>query len=401
MHSSPLFTLSIISFQGPRQVQQSAEDAYIQAETERLSNRLAAAMNKCEEYANNPDFTGISVQGRAWVYAPKNLVYCVTHKVGCTFWKRIFRFLGHDYSGSNVSRPTDIDRRNVHYGNLKTIRERPLSNPVIRALLSQKHINAFMFSRDPYTRLWSAYVDKFFLPDFWRSDGPGIVANIRTNASVLAKNCGNDLTFPEFIKYVVKSLSKGNNLNEHFNPIFKQCSPCHMRFDVIGKLETFQKDSKYIFNRFGLNHLSEIVSFSKNVEEEIDMLINYNFDLENRVKKDCFSRIDVAQRLWKAFQITGYLSKDVPFPLIYVQSISNTVNMTELFKEQVFKVINEQRTDTFEFMQQKKTFLVQAFKGVPSSDLEMIPKLFRQDFELFGYEKYPNLFSFRNHTKPK
>ena len=357
-------------------------------------------MNKCEEYANNQSLSGISLQGHAWVYAPKNLVYCVTPKVGCTFWKRIFRFIGQDYSGPVVSRPSDIDRIKVHYGRLHSVQERSLSNPIIRTLLSQKRIHAFMFARDPYSRLWSAYVDKFYLPDFWRSIGPGIVTRFRADASVDRKACGNDVTFPEFIKYVVHALSQGNKLNEHFNSIFKQCSPCHIRFDVIGKLETFQKDSEYIFNNFDLKNMSKIVSFSKNVEEEINMLIKYNFDLERYIRRECYTRSDIAQRLWKTFQINGYVLKDVPFPSLYLQSISNNTNIAQLFQEKVLTVIREQDADKAELKQQKRNFLVDAFKQVSPSDLEMLPKLFQQDFELFDYDKYPkDIFSIVTDSK--
>lgn len=367
----------------------SLEEQYMQSETARISNRLAAAMNRCEEYSKYANSTDIKLQGYAWIYQPKNLAYCVTPKVGCTFWKRIFRFLAKDYVDQNVSRPSDIDRMRVHYGRLKNITQRPLSNPIVRTLLSQSHMNAFMFARDPYSRLWSGYVDKYLLPDFWRSTGPVIVSRFRRNATNIERSCGNDVSFREFIMNVIDHLYGGRGLNEHFNPMFSLCSPCHMRFEVLGKLETFQKDAEYIFNKFGLKDLSEKVSYSVRVDEEINMLVKYNFDLEKSIKKICYNRTVVAQRLWKAFQINGYISKDNPFPSVFMKEIINSTNIAELFQEKVLETIGKQTVDKTKLKQQKRDFLAQAYNEIPLVERAMIPRLYQQDFELFKYDKYP------------
>ena len=376
-------------FQSSSQDDPSTDEAILQADIERLSSRLAVAMSTCSQYEYNASMAGVKIQGEAWVYKPKNLAYCTTPKVGCTFWKRILRFLGHDYPGKNVSRPSDIDRMAVHYAALNTVQQRQLSNPITRTLLSQRNMHVFMFSRDPYSRLWSAYVDKFYLPDFWRSSAPGIASKFKVNATALDKTCGNNITFTDFLQYVTDTLSKGGNLNEHFNPMFKLCSPCHVRFDVIGKIETFQKDSEYIFKTFGLRNLSKVVSFSLDVEEEINMLIKYNFDLKKGIKKECYSTMDVAERLWKAFQINGHMSKDIPFPSKFVQGIANNTNATDTFRAAVMKIVNDQTIDKAQLKLQKRQFLVHAYRSVPVLLLKKIPVLFHQDFEIFGYEKYP------------
>ena len=370
---------------------QSATKMLDDAEKLRMRRRLDVAMKICEKYANVANFSNTGLQGHAWIYAPKNFAYCITPKVGCTFWKRVLRFIAGDYKANrNVSRPADIDRMEVHYGGLKAIQQRPLSNPIYRTLLSQEHVNAFMFSRDPYSRLWSAYIDKIFLPDFWRSISPGIASKFRPKANKTEKPCGNDVSFPEFIKFVIFKLSKGEGINEHFNPIYKQCSPCHMRFEVLGKLETFEKDSEYIFNNFDLKNVSNSVSYVINIEEEVNMLIKYNFDLEKHVQAKCYNRTMVAARLWKAFQFNGYISKDTSVPQTYIQAISNSNDTSQLFQELVLKTIREQTIDHTTLRQQKKEFLLEAYRHVPLSDLKMIPQLFQPDFELFDYDKYPN-----------
>ena len=45
----------------------------------------------------------------------------------------------------------------------------------------------FLVTRDPFARLWSAYVDKFLLPDFWGHFGLSVVRRFRKAPTELAK----------------------------------------------------------------------------------------------------------------------------------------------------------------------------------------------------------------------
>ena len=69
----------------------------------------------------------------------------------------------------------------------------------LRNTLSQKHTSAFMFSRDLYARLLSAYIDKIFLPDFWRTLSPIILSALRSRAKNQEKQCGNNVSFYELM----------------------------------------------------------------------------------------------------------------------------------------------------------------------------------------------------------
>lgn len=368
------------------------EDVVVQKEDDRISKRLALARKRCKNYAKDINLRYTRLQGYTWVYPDINLAYCVTPKVGCTFWKRVFRYITHDYAGATVARPADIDRMHVHYDRVRNIRIYPLDNPLIRKFISRRQFNAFMFSRDPYARLWSAYVDKFFLPDFWQSNGVWIVSNFRANATRKQLVCGNDVTFEEFIKYVIHSLSTDQILNEHFNPIYRQCSPCHIKFKVLGKLETFQNDAQYIFKKFKLNDLSEKVSYSISVVDEVTMLIKYNFDLVDlgrQSKRICYDRTAVAEKLWKSFQFNGYISKDIPFPINSVQNIGNSSHIAKVFQDKVVETIQEQNVTADELKKQRRESLIKAYKHLPVLDLKSIPIVFQPDFELFDYDKYP------------
>ena len=101
----------------------------------------------------------------------------------------------------------------------------------------------FMFVREPYSRLWSAYVDKFLLPDYWNVDGVRITRR-RPGVSREAAKCGHDVTFAEFVDYVTSV--PASKLNDHYGPYHLLCSPCLFLPHVIGKMETFDQDAKYV-----------------------------------------------------------------------------------------------------------------------------------------------------------
>ncbi|GFN85733.1 carbohydrate sulfotransferase [Plakobranchus ocellatus] len=106
------------------------------------------------------------------------LVYCFVPKGGCTFWIRLFRFLSGDVlNSSEVKSLLDIDRFFAHYSPNDAIVK-------IGAAMAEVENESltFIFTRDPYRRLWSAYIDKIFLPDFWRNHGYAILEDRKKKA---------------------------------------------------------------------------------------------------------------------------------------------------------------------------------------------------------------------------
>ena len=103
----------------------------------------------------------------------------------------------------------------------------------------------FLIVREPLDRLLSAYRNKFENKQntyFHEKFGKLIVKRFRKNAS---NSSGNDVTFAEFVEYILSPKTK-KPLNEHWRPIHELCSPCQIKFDMIGKFETLQHDSNYI-----------------------------------------------------------------------------------------------------------------------------------------------------------
>ncbi|XP_071090259.1 carbohydrate sulfotransferase 11-like [Haliotis cracherodii] len=315
-----------------------------------------------------------------------HLAYCPVAKVGSTFWKRVFIFLHNDTGTIPVKSPFDIPRAFVHYGKKNKTQVSPLDEFTKKTIFG--NYTRFMFARDPYSRLWSAYLDKFFLPDFWRSFALHITRQ-RHDSTIEARKCGSDVSFREFLQYVVSLLPE--NMNEHWQPIQYRCDPCQFKPNIIGKQETFGDDSRYILQGIGEGWIMNEFDQNAHVEEELSMLIDYNFRLiaKSRFYRNCTSRVDIASRLWQVFQLNGYLPIEETAESV-VNKLSKTFFDRDMFKRYVLEVYRQTPAEERRaWKQQRKEAIIGAYKTVPLKLIKSITKLFSNDFELFGYDTAP------------
>lgn len=243
-----------------------------------------------------------------------------------------------------------------------------------------------MFVREPYSRLWSAYVDKFLLIDYWRSEGQNIIKQRKIRSNATAKQCAGDITFNEFVEFVVSRDPR--TLNEHWKPIQFLCSPCLYRPHILGKMETFAQDSRYLLEYMNMSWVLDNYDHEKHVYEEVDMLIDYNFQLLNgKFYRNCTNSTDIAQRLWRTFQINGYLPNEMSFPA----PASSEINVTH-FKDLVHEAFKKRPSKSrAEWRQQREQAMADAFRQLPRPVLEKLADLYRHDFQMFEYDARPAL----------
>nr|KAG5698876.1 hypothetical protein BaRGS_006770 [Batillaria attramentaria] len=236
-----------------------------------------------------------------------------------------------------------------------------------------------MFVRDPFSRLWSAYIDKLFLPDFWSEIGVPAVRKIRgPNATAQARKCGNDVTFAEFVEYSLTSSEP------HYDPIYKRCDPCQYRPTVIGTMETFARDSLFLLRRMGLEWVLKDVDHQEQQEKELTTLVDYNFE---RVSSrsfylPCVTDERLAELLWAAFQFNGYIPQDVPY------KGAGREFSKEDFKSEVVRTFRQSQSRKSELKQQKKQIMKDAFGKLPKTLIEKIEAKYEPDIRYFGFSKY-------------
>jgi len=194
----------------------------------------------------------VNGSSRAWYemyYDDKmDYVYCLVSKAACTSWKRTLMMLSGKIS--DFQRPEQLPFDMVHFPDRSDNYIEPL-HKVQSAYRNWRFKDdryfTFLFVREPLERLVSAYRDKLFEDPFYHIDVE-IVLKYRPhdyNASVGRYN----VTFAEFVRYVLDQHSAGKVLDRHWIPQNELCRVCQLRWDFIGHYETLLEDSDYVVSK--------------------------------------------------------------------------------------------------------------------------------------------------------
>ncbi|RWS01213.1 carbohydrate sulfotransferase 11-like protein [Dinothrombium tinctorium] len=195
------------------------------------------------------------------------LIYCFVPKVASTNWKRVLLSINADHL--KASNPLSIKGSKSQARNIfQTLDQFNDTTEIIRRLNSY---TKFVFVRNPFERLLSAFRNKFesVYNDYFRLRfGRKIIKMYRVNSTKQSLETGNDVTFNEFLSYIadLDVYDFKSSFNEHWRPISDLCFPCFIEFDIIGKLETLEEDAFFVmwkanlFNSIRFPHRKETYS---------------------------------------------------------------------------------------------------------------------------------------------
>ena len=310
-----------------------------------------------------------------------DLIYCAIEKTGSTFWKRIMHIIG---GWANVSNPMQIlsKHADTKRGGFKTLAGKSM-NEIERMFVNATSI---MFVRDPYTRLFSGWLDKFYStnPFYWNYLGRSIVTKERKNATNISKICGHDVTFPEFVRYIINTLQTKGCLDMHFAPGYKHCLPCSLDYKFIGKYETLKEDTLYLINN--LNLKIEFTDFESDAQlDAIRDTASWVFEQKPRITSCMPFRCGLF-RAWKRLQSRGVLSKHAEFPFQTNKQADN-ISVSDFQK---LLLTEYSKSDPSETKQNRLEVLAEAFQSLKIVDLNRMIKSFYQDFHLFDYDTKPD-----------
>ncbi|KAH3807646.1 hypothetical protein DPMN_135994 [Dreissena polymorpha] len=273
---------------------------------------------------------------------------------------------------------------------------------------------SFLISRDPYQRLWSAYVDKVFLEKFdslaimldtvfvrnvkksslqMNGMSHSLVAHARTNGFFC--NVGH-ASFEHFLMYVTKTTS----LDPHVLPVSLMCDPCKHPVNYVFQQENLQNDVKYLYKYVKTifkNQTDVQISLSDYVGENgIENLVQtyqhaWKARLsQNQCKVDSATYDSIWKRLWEGLKYLGIIDEKLPFMPELFRGRGTILKSPEKivrdFKLEDNAVVVLSADD---WMKQRHKFIVNAYKGVRKSVLNRIRELFQLDFEMFGYSTEP------------
>ena len=189
--------------------------------------------------AEHLDFSNIIVSEKY------KLVFCPVPKVSCTVWKKLLAEL----EGVNIVK--DVHQE-VKY-KLSSLQQYSLKDR--RNIL--RTYTKFMFVRDPFERLLSAYKDVFWgwykrKDNFWQGYRRRVREYLVQNGRVGIDPKVENTTFEEFATYVVLTKRKGEKLQVHWREMYHLCHPCLIQFDYIGHYETLLEDAQFILRKANL-----------------------------------------------------------------------------------------------------------------------------------------------------
>ncbi|OWF55452.1 carbohydrate sulfotransferase 8-like isoform X1 [Mizuhopecten yessoensis] len=305
-----------------------------------------------------------------------HLVYCPVQKTGSTFLQSLMRRVDRD------------GVKNVDTRSMMSNKEKDTDLTEFHYMLSSSF--KMMFTREPYSRLFSGYVDKLFTVNtlYWKDTGTYIKNNILKPESKRPTKCGHGITFPQFIKYVIESERTGVHTDRHFTPIYEHCRPCQIPYDFIGKMETFANDSLILLNAWNKRYGINITYDDFEVDTALQRAISHTGRLYSMRKdmEQCISFHSGMQKIWMTLQIRGILSKQSRLP--FTESEAAGVNRTQL--TDAWTKAFKSETDRAATRKQKMEALVEAYRQVPMEDLVKLREVVRPDCELFGYNVSPD-----------
>eukprot|EP00057_Strongylocentrotus_purpuratus_P034636 XP_796013.2 PREDICTED: carbohydrate sulfotransferase 11 [Strongylocentrotus purpuratus] len=228
-----------------------------------------------------------------FVVDSQKLLFCYIPKVGCSNWKRILMVLAGKRKMIDGITSREAHSRNglTHFGSLSKADQ----------FYRLKNYRKVMFVREPFTRIISAYKNKYkdlnvfrLAPEYLKQVARRIMRKYRPGATPRDLITGENITWAEFTDYLVDPAERPQ-FDEHWKESYKLCSPCKIKYDFIGKLENIEKEANYVLqnSNFTLN-LTYPSSTNSHPTNSASLNISNFFDSFSKEK---------VQALWDMYRI--------------------------------------------------------------------------------------------------
>ena len=183
---------------------------------EKQSNRTQNAQRECQTHPSRKKTLSPSSFASLLVDSIHHVTFCVVGKVGSTSWTTLMLERVGKY---NVPLTEHVKLINSGQTSLSYITKYDKNNA---RDIFEKYFHV-VFGRNPWTRLLSAFSDKFentsdrkYYHDIY---GKNIIKRYRKNASSISLRTGNDVTFTEFVAWVVDEIKAKKHLDAHWKSI--------------------------------------------------------------------------------------------------------------------------------------------------------------------------------------
>ncbi|XP_038060770.1 carbohydrate sulfotransferase 11-like [Patiria miniata] len=280
----------------------SAPDEFMEQQAVVQSERRRHLREVC---SNHPELSQGSINAitlrHMFVDDKYKILFCSVPKTACSNWKRVLMVLG-----GVRNQTAGITLTEAHMEN-KMKRLIQLS-PAARKYKLQTYTK-FMYARQPFRRILSAYLDKFGGKAVYRQEqhfqdiAKGIMKRYRKNATTRDLQTGENITWYEWMAYLTNQTERVG-FDSHWLEIHKVCSPCQVNYDYLGKLETVDDDARYMLTSL---EVQDKANFPTGDEHQTNSSQVYNAYFGQVTKTSL-------QRLWELykldFELFGYDKPD-------------------------------------------------------------------------------------------
>ena len=245
-----------------------------------MQERRTLVQDYCKRRKTNDSLLGHNLR-YFLVFHSRKVIYCFAPKVASRQWKKELLVLKEE------------DKRTYGDANVKHNLNFFIPQEVKQML---ENYFTFLFVRDPMERVLSAYKNKFLDDNkvFHHAFGRRIIKRFRTNASKHALETGDDVTFSEFVNFLVET----KQFDEHWKSFDKLCHPCAVNYDFIGHYEDLAEDAPYLVRKAGIDDRVSFPPFRAS-NTTADMLHYYSQIPKTRISQ-------LARRYESDYEMFGY-----------------------------------------------------------------------------------------------
>uniref|UniRef100_A0A3Q3X931 Carbohydrate sulfotransferase n=1 Tax=Mola mola TaxID=94237 RepID=A0A3Q3X931_MOLML len=223
------------------------------------------------------------------------IIYCFVPKVACTNLKRIMFVLR---MGKPYQDPMSIPGNMVHPTSKLTY---------LSDLPKLKHYTKFLFVRNPFVRLISAFRDKFqsrnelyynrigrdILRLYGKHQNPPLTVDEAFASGILP-------SFHNFIQYLLDPETRKNSpFDYHWRQMYHLCHPCRIQYDFIGHQENLQEEAEQLLR---ILRLEDDIKFPPSYENitTVDFVLDWFQTLTLEERRNLY-------KLYKLdFKLFGY-----------------------------------------------------------------------------------------------
>lgn len=329
------------------------------------------------------------------LYARKYNLACVAvPKIGSTVLKQIFYLL--NFGADRSHKILQSSRFDIQFktGNLSySLKHSELLESIL-----------LVPARNPYSRLYAAYIDKVFLP-LSLSLGKSVLyetymkklQNMKNKSEVYSlmrrrPSCSTNVSFVHFIDFALTGPFPGKAMFDHFGPVtllYKRVL-CAANNTVVVKQETFVEVILKVLKLQGvaardIDAIKETLTSRRadltirSVVETVFKVIQPHIDLSK--SSSCWTWKLVVQRLWKSFKVQGIISEDATLPHFSEKDYRDKDFVVEMFtRASKEKPLTEEQS-----IEQRKRAMLEEYSSISDQAIEKIKQIYRKDFEIFKY----------------